>query len=223
MACLVCYSSLCRPESKQPVKDVGTHSNTSTAAFTQTGTTATAVVMLLAVLLSYMRAGGNLRGLYAVSCDPGGNPERGLDTIAEDFLVFCKLAVQHGVVPAGWNWSAFLNTAVDMLPYAFEKEDAREKWGGENVFAAMMGGRSLRLTAELVYGEGAMAFGQGVTGGGDSGKAYKAVRRQVNKKWRQLVSSGGVVFSDVGGVAAWKKLRSKLVLPGNPMAGFEDY
>lgn len=39
-----------------------------------------------------------------------------------------------------------------MVIYAFEKSDAQEKYGRENVFAAMMGGRSLRFTGEVVYG-----------------------------------------------------------------------
>ena len=42
--------------------------------------------------------------------------------------------------------------AKGLLPYAFEKSDAKEKWGSENVFAAMTGGLSLRATGEVVYG-----------------------------------------------------------------------
>jgi hypothetical protein len=45
------------------------------------------------------------------------------------------------VVPAKWDWGKFLKAAVKLLPYAFEKSDAQEKWGGENVFAVAMGGR----------------------------------------------------------------------------------
>lgn len=47
----------------------------------------------------------------------------------------------HQVVPAKWDWGKFLKAAVKLLPYAFEKSDAQEKWGGENVFAVAMGGR----------------------------------------------------------------------------------
>jgi hypothetical protein len=54
--------------------------------------------------------------------------------VAEDFLIFCKLAVKSKVLPSSWDWHAFLSKA-QLLPYAFEKSDAKEKWGGENIFA----------------------------------------------------------------------------------------
>ncbi len=31
-------------------------------------------------------------------------PDHTGDTILLDFLLFCKLAVRHGVVPQGWDW-----------------------------------------------------------------------------------------------------------------------
>lgn len=41
-------------------------------------------------------------------------------------------------------------TAGDMLTFAFEKSDAQEEYGSENVFSAITGsGRSLRFTAEV--------------------------------------------------------------------------
>ena len=51
-----------------------------------------------------------------------------------------------------WNreLSKFLATAVDLLPYAFEKSDAQEKYGRENVFNVALGGRSLRLAIQGV-------------------------------------------------------------------------
>ena len=66
------------------------------------------------------------------------------DKIVQDFLVFCRLAKEQGALPEGWIWSKFLDTAAELLPYAFEKSDAKEKYGGENVFALVTGGRSLR-------------------------------------------------------------------------------
>ena len=60
------------------------------------------------------------------------------------FLVFCRLVEHQGAVPSPWDWAGFLATAAILLPYAFEKSDAQEKYGGENVFSAAMGGRSLR-------------------------------------------------------------------------------
>eukprot|EP00983_Pelagomonas_calceolata_P083660 1156206-Pelagomonas_calceolata.AAC.6 len=67
--------------------------------------------------------------------------------VIEHFLVFCKLAKLMGVLPPeGWDWKAFLMHRADNLPYAFEKDDAKQKWGGENYFSAFTGGRSLRAT-----------------------------------------------------------------------------
>jgi hypothetical protein len=40
--------------------------------------------------------------------------------------------------------------AVRLVPFAFEKSDAKEKYGGENVFSAMMGRPSLRWGATLL-------------------------------------------------------------------------
>jgi hypothetical protein len=156
-------------------------------------------------------AGCNLHGLYDVSTDSDKPPK---NTICEDFLIFCKLAVQHKVIPPAWDWPKFLKTAVGLLPYAFEKSDAQEKWGGENVFTAMTGGRSLRFTGEVFYGSSirGAAGGGGVAGGGDHGKAFKTLSKQVEGKWKQLVKGGGDMFADVGGVALWKQLHSALQL-----------
>ena len=34
--------------------------------------------------------------------------------------------------------------AMRLLPFSFEKSDAKEKWGGENIFSALTGSPSLR-------------------------------------------------------------------------------
>lgn len=109
-----------------------------------------------------------LSNCYQMRCDDdyawGGcylhgpyNPEATLESIKTDFIAFCLLAKRRGVVPAGWDWSAFLKAAANHVVFAFEKSDAKERWGGENVFSAMMGGRSLRYTAEIVYGSNIQA------------------------------------------------------------------
>ena len=65
--------------------------------------------------------------------------------IAQDFLVFCRLAKDRRVIPANWSWSQFLNLASELLTFAFDKSCAREKYGRENIFSPMIGsGRSLR-------------------------------------------------------------------------------
>lgn len=90
-----------------------------------------------------------LRGLY--------NIDNSVLEVVQAFAVFCKLALANGVIPRDWDWAAFLKHAAPGLGFAFEKSDAKEKYGGENVFNAMMGGRSLRYTAEIALGSGVQA------------------------------------------------------------------
>jgi hypothetical protein len=148
----------------------------------------------------YAWGGCNLHGLY--------DPEHTGDTIVADFLVFCKLAVRNGVVPQrGWDWGRFLNKAAELLGFAFEKDDAKEKYGGENVFSAAMGGRSLRATAEFVYGTSCMA---GAMSGGDD--PAEQLREQVESEPLEVLLAGqGELFADVGGAAAWRRLQSRMV------------
>ncbi|CAE8620993.1 unnamed protein product [Polarella glacialis] len=132
----------------------------------------------------YAWGGGNLRGLYNVTAGGGGS-------VAQDFFLFCKLAVRKAVIPPNWDWAAFLVTAEDLLRYAFEKEDAQEKYGSENVFNAAMGGRSLRYTAEMVYGSSCMAMEES-----DAAQELEdTIERSFNNER---------VFDDVGGVVAWR-------------------
>jgi hypothetical protein len=91
----------------------------------------------------YTWGGCNLHGPY----DPDATP----DSIADDFLIYCILADRASTLPSGWDWKAFLKAAAGYISYAFEKDDARERWGSENVFQAMMGGRSLRFTGNKIY------------------------------------------------------------------------
>ena len=92
----------------------------------------------------YQWGGGNLHGPY----DPEATPQ----SIADDFLVYCLLAHRSKAVPQhGWDWPAFLRIAANLVAFAFEKSDAKERWGSENVFQAHMGGRSLRFTGMEIY------------------------------------------------------------------------
>ena len=114
------------------------------------------------------------------------------------FLLFCKLAARREVIPRCWNWGAFLRKAWQLLPYAFEKSDAQEKYGAENVFMGALGGRSLRLTAEIVY-ESSCMFGS------EESLTCWTLRREMH----QLLP-GDEFFNDVGGWPAWAgKLRLK--------------
>lgn len=136
--------------------------------------------------------------------------------------VFCKLAVRRRAVPAhAWSWPAFLRNVAGLLPYAFEKADAKEKWGGENVFAVMFGGRSLRATAELVMGTSFLTFG----GETDPGRREEAaaLRRTVSRRLPRLLAAAvgqasshdeteaaQEVFLDVGGPEPWARLLAAL-------------
>ncbi|KAJ3061850.1 hypothetical protein HK102_008962, partial [Quaeritorhiza haematococci] len=102
----------------------------------------------------YIHGGGNLHSLYDVD-------DQNKDGIVADFLIFCKFAVKRGVIPTSpaWDWSEFLRIARPLPPFAFEKSDAKEKYGSENVFSVLMGGRSLRYTGEQIYGTGVQSMG----------------------------------------------------------------
>ena len=154
----------------------------------------------------YAWGGGWLHGLY----DQYGDAT----TILEDFLIFCKMAAHQGVIPPGWDWHAFLSSlATGDLIYAFEKSDASEKWGGENVFQAFLGGRSLRYTGETVYGLSC----QEVAADEEEPPALADVRALVEGRWQALVRGRGsaALFGDVGGVVAWRALEAALPhIPG---------
>jgi hypothetical protein len=90
----------------------------------------------------YALGGCYLHGVY--------NYEATAAAIVFDFLQFCLLAVASEVVTASFDWDTCIIKYGNLIGYAFEKSDAQEKYGRENVFAAMMGGRSLRFTATQV-------------------------------------------------------------------------
>jgi len=136
----------------------------------------------------YAWGGGNLHGLY--------NGDASNDEIVCDFWVFCKQAKEVGAVPSDWQWDRFLDVASNHLRYAFEKEDATEKWGGENVFSAMMGGRSLRFTAEQIYGSSIQAME-------DSTRTEELNDHIASSNFFQEPSN----FDGLGGAACWNRLR----------------
>jgi hypothetical protein len=141
----------------------------------------------------YAWGGGYLHGLY--------DPDHTSLSLVLDFLVFCKLAVEKGALPAGWRWAPFLDVAAGLLPYAFEKSDAQEKYGRENVFSAMMGGRSLRFTGEAIMGSSVMGQGQSAED--------RRLCREV-EQFDHALNGNDAFFNDVGGVALWRKLLATL-------------
>lgn len=145
----------------------------------------------------YAWGGGELRGLYAAATGGGGS-------IWKDFLVFCKLAVRRQAIPHEWDWCRFLATAEGLLRYAFEKSDAQKKYGSENVFAAATGGRSLRYTAEVIYGSSISAMA-------DSDEAD-----QLEEEMHGHRGPDEAFFEDVGGAAVWHESG---LLPRRPGGG----
>jgi hypothetical protein len=144
---------------------------------------------------------GNLAGLYAT--------EEGSLGIVRSFLTFCKLALKNGIVPSEWDWNAFTKVAAQHLICSFEKSDAQEKYGGENVFGAAMGGRSLRFTAEQVYGTN-------VYDGNSVSEENKSVKDSVDgascfrAHSHSLVTSESL-FAAVGGYEIWETLLKDLI------------
>jgi hypothetical protein len=146
-------------------------------------------------------AGGNMAGLYAV--------DEGSLGIVRSFLTFCKLALKNGVVPSKWDWTAFTKVATEHLIYAFEKSDAQEKYGGENVFDAAMGGRSLRFTAEQVYGTN-------VYDGNTVSEENKSVKESVDgascfRAHSHSLATSESLFATVGGYEIWETLLKDLI------------
>lgn len=157
----------------------------------------------------YVWGGGYLHGLYDVeSRDTKGS-------ICLDFLEFCKLAVAHQVLPGAWDWARCLSTAAKLLPYALEEQDAQKKWGGENAFSGILGGRSLRYTGERVYGTSTMEHY------GEDPEVVVRVRQKLQpweSRWRKLVTTqgGAKLFQGVGGQPLWRKLHDSMpAMPGN--------
>ena len=133
--------------------------------------------------------GCNLHGAY----DPDMTPE----TLREDFAIFCVLAKRRKVLPKDWDWKAFLDVASYFTQCAFEKSDAQERWGGENIFMGQMEGqRSLRATGVDIIGTG-IEYGSPVHP--DFTKAERDVKGDIDK-----------VFEEIGGKEVWDAYLSKV-------------
>lgn len=159
----------------------------------------------------YVDLGFNVHGLYRARKGYGAM------AIVTDFLFFCKLAKARGAIPPDWEWKKFMGQAAELLVLVFEKSDAKEKYGGENVFSPMVGGRpSLRYTANKIYGIGA-CHGESWD---DNKGVIERVLEEIDpifnntptidnfcKETRKAVVSA---FQHVGGIKSWKKLARKV-------------
>eukprot|EP00755_Sulcionema_specki_P014876 Sspe_Gene.9459::Locus_3174_Transcript_1_1_Confidence_1.000_Length_2223::g.9459::m.9459 len=145
---------------------------------------------------------GDHRPLYC-------GPEPVILELVGDFLSFAKLAVRNKAVPSGWDWAMCLRVAKDLLPYAFEKSDAQEKYGTENVFHAVLNqvgldsasGRSLRYTAEVITGSSVNGDIAGL-----ENEMLDHVYESLDGEWNPPPS----LVSDVGGVQPWTDLYNAL-------------
>lgn len=143
--------------------------------------------------------GGIKRGLYAGQV-PGAAGTFGRDTpsagVAADLAVFAKLAALREVVPVlGWDWGAFLARASGLVSTPFSKQDAKAKYGREDVFDVTIGGRSLRYTAEFVYVCAVNAQ--------QPDAAREALARALGGGADAFESAPENVFDDIGGRGVW--------------------
>ncbi len=122
-----------------------------------------------------------------------------------------QLAVKNKATPAGFKFNKCLTAAKDLLPYAFEKDDAKEKYGGENVFSSVVSGKpSLRHVAEMVYGYSSP------NSSGDSDEVTEArkLRESIENKVKfpSEAETDERIFKDVGGIDIWYKLYNEMTV-----------
>lgn len=150
------------------------------------------------------------------------DPDHRKIDLLRHFLVFCKLAVRRGAVPSAFDWAETLDVAAELVPYAFEKSDAKDKYGSENVFAGSMGGRSLRFTAIGIYGVGP-TYGEAPQEG--TQEENEEEMRNAVKASRDLLPPGALhdneYFTDVGGIDIWRDFEDALNPQGE--GGSEGY
>lgn len=157
--------------------------------------------------------GQQINGLYASYAEWGGCE---VIVIVKDFFLFCKLAVNSKSIPSNWNWASFLELAEKELVFAFERSDAEEKYGPENLLSVLKGGRSLHYTGETIYGTNVMDPARLPRESSQleytvDGIFDKYIGVKLNKKLKaQLFEPERHLFRDVGGVVPWRKLACGL-------------
>lgn len=151
-----------------------------------------------------------LHGLY----HPGADALSRL----QDFLLFARLAAARGVVPReGWDWSAFCAAAAPLLKAEFTEDDAKGKYGAEQLELNPTSGRSLRATSERIYGTSPLAE--------EPDPYFEHLREQIQAALFTDAGDNGTdsfvvdialddvdsaIFEDVGGVEPWRELLGAL-------------
>ena len=154
----------------------------------------------------YAWGGCNLHGIY--------DPDATKLSVMCDFLEFLILATRKRVLtlPSLARWTALLSTAAQLVPYAFEKDDAAKKWGSENVFNVVTGGRSLRYTGELVYGSSIMAGSEQDPIHSEVHEAVTTALMDQDEDATPAFEANRGLFESVGGVSAWMNFYQQLRL-----------
>ncbi len=109
----------------------------------------------------------------------------------------------------------FLQVASGLLPCAFEESDAQEKYGKENNLSGLMGGRSLRSTAELIYQRSVNPFvlvqrtndkDEKETGEGAEGVRMEKylLRLAMPAGWVKFLENVGPSLARMGDIYIWR-------------------
>uniref|UniRef100_A0A6B2LH16 Uncharacterized protein n=1 Tax=Arcella intermedia TaxID=1963864 RepID=A0A6B2LH16_9EUKA len=133
------------------------------------------------------------------------DPDHTKLSVVADFFIFCKLASLRKAIPSQWNWKDFLKVAEGLIPYAFEKSDAQEKYGSENVFSVLTGGRSLRATGEAIYNRSVMDT---VNYDGDHQRLQEVVEEIFDSS--KVFLEHAKEFEDIGGSNTWSNFYKSL-------------
>ena len=142
--------------------------------------------------------GGNYLSIY--------NPDASKDDVIGDFITFALFCIKKKALPVPWNWSKFLKIALQLIPYAFEKSDATDKYPG--AFSAM----TLRGTAEMIYGKSL----------GDSDFTEYNEMHDLIFKTNNCLSNKSI-FKDIGGIEIWESFKNNLQYEGGEDFDDEDY
>jgi len=159
----------------------------------------------------YAWGGGDLVGLY----DPDSTPK----SITLHFYRYCDLARKKGFFNPKfikWDWPSLMAVASDSLMYAFEKSDAKDKWGGENYFSSYMGTNpSLRATGNEIYGFD-MQLASMNTANRNMSKNEQLDEDEweekiqpilLERKWKESSQEVASKFQEFGGISLWNQLE----------------
>lgn len=141
----------------------------------------------------YALGEGIQRGFY--------DPERTDLKIICDFLIFCKLAVARNMIPEdGWNWKDFIEKAKRSIFISFEK--SKIKYECDNILDVLMGGRSLKYSAKVIYGFSSNELNN------KKEEIYEKINEEVQSLKLKTISDINNYedfFKNVGGVEIWAK------------------